>query len=1117
LCKNSEWWDVLQDYGVGFEAREFEDEGKVGEYATSLVLPLITNAATRLALGDALSLAQKFCASFEIPDGVAPQKCVEYILKQSTPAQLVINTNVLNAALVLLPSTAARLSTLRRCVIDLESSSKNGTAYHLHTAALEYYRRELGELLRECCEDDEPTLNRIREDDPREKKKQSVREEIERVDRRREALAILTTFAAKQSADTKLPNYNKLFLKFPTPFGSTGRGVVRRAGVLLNLRREAGLFDPLDSLREFLGESTMEDLSSTVLIPLCHSLGLPGGFIPARMMQETFLRLGSTPPSFDASVKPVLAKLPAFDAGVLGEWCALKYFEAGRRGKFAKMRLQCLEESYRHSLEASKLLEDEESLPAGVVGGGGGEDSTISFGNSDGERSKQARQALEMVRRIGKDLSALKNELKMREILEGGGSGNADSDSARPVVDHALRFIVDDILRASAAGRGGDGEDDEEDATMRGGGGENVSNVEVESLVEKLLSEGAERAAKAYEKGSFKIEDLRDAAWRVHSAAGALAEVHTEVNIERTCRRLARALLEAGKRDAEGREKTETEKEKLFAPSSSGGGIPMSMNSIGEDDEEEEEEEEEEDGEEGEDEFEGVGAKNEDSFSLDLKSLALTKAHKSRKDEEQEEKKVDSSILKRTPFSKDDLAAVQIAFLLSYSFSFFGGSGGDDANCSLNASLGRNGSNSSFGGGVNGSRDGIVGAGVPGAISDPVSKHSRDLIGAVFSAQSKTASTAVAAARTVLGERSENVEEVGGEEADDDEAQSDGNIADGLENNTHGNGSGKRRAPFVGNSFAAKYRALRAAMLLAPREAIVAILPEFAAGCDLDKLIFASFCAKEMEAMHLPLPCASLVELGGMDLSNLAGALWKDHALDVGKGEKKEAFHSLLIRMSIENGVGDLGLLKTVVESVVKQAAEFPKVLVMCCELLVSGKGGKFEKALLSHLKGLVKEVGRLIGDEMARMKPQPQGYVSESFVSTAELKEAVDGFVRLVVRLGVIGGGKSDWSVVGLAFLGLLEKLVECYFDGGDKEDTRRVVLEAVAMLGCETKGGAGRVMVWKEIAKIAGGANVLKELVGRDEKALTAEGTFSEMVREEIGMLREISEVLAAGGAIV
>ena len=1154
LAHNSKWWGVLQKYSVPFEPRLFEDSEKTTEYVTSLVLPLITSASSELNADGALKLAQEFCEGFDISEAVAPQKQIERLLKQSSPS-LLMDTNSLNKSLQLLPSTAARLSTLRRCVIELESSSKYATLYDLHSTALEYYRLELGELLRECCDDDE-VVNSVRKDAPNERKKQSVRDEIERVDRRRDALAILVTFAAKQKTGTRLPNYNKLFLKFPTPFGSSGRGTVRRAGVLLNLNREAGLFDPLDCLREFLNSSgsdaTLSDnLSSTVLIPLCHSLGLPGGYVPARMLQESFLRPDATPPPFEGSVKPVLVKLPAFDAGVLGAWCASKYLEAGRGGHFAKMRLKCLEESYRYSLEAGKSIEEEER---GTRGGSimeedeeeedDEDESTVRYGNNESDRMKQAKQALETSRRIGEDLSALKNELKMREILE--GSAGADADTTRPAVNIGMSSIVDDIFRQL-----GEGGTDEE--------GEEVKvNASADVLVEKLMREGSRRAAAALEKGAFTVEDLRDAAWRVHSAAGALAEDHTEVNVERTCRRLARSLLEVGEGgskksaggggggaggrgggDGEGEGGT---KEDLFASTSSGGksasAPPSSMDAIGEDEEDDEEEKE------------GGGGVD---MSLDLKSLSNIKTVENFA-EKVEEVARKSCILKRDPFSEDEFAAVQIAFLLSYSYSFFenGGCGGGDA-ASMDSSMdySKSARNSSFS--LNSSGDtstgglGFGGGGGGGGDSDPATKHSRNLLTAVFSIHSKK--TGGTKNKGVLGERSDNVDVGenkegggggggggggrrgggrGGKGREEGEGEGDENSS--FFRNKSTTTAEKSGAPFIGNSFAAKFRALRAATILAPREALVKILPDFAA-CDLDKLAFASFCAKEMEAMKLAVPCATLAELSKMDLSNLARALWKDHALDVGKGEQAPAFHELLIKLIVENGISDFGLLKTIVENVAKQAKEFPRVLVTCCELLVEKIAGvlqgepKIGRVLVSQLKGIIKEVGRLLGEEMARMKPQPQGFVSADFVSVRELKEAVDGFVLLVVRLGVVGGAAthSDWSAVGLRLLELVDHARSCYFDDRDKEGARRVLVEAAAMINCETKekkGGTGRETVWEEIRKVEGGEQVLKELAGGGEgggrrmRGAWDEGGFKEMIAEERMLVDEVLACLEEGG---
>jgi len=173
MSHNSTWWGVLQKYSVPFEPSKFEDEEKTTEYATSLVFPLVTKASLKLSAAQALKLAQSFCESFDINESVALQKQIEHLLKQVS-SSLPIDTSALSRALHLLP-TATRLTTLRRCVIELESSFKYATAYNSHSTALEYYRLELGELLRECCEDDEVTMH-VRPDDPGEKKKQQVRE-----------------------------------------------------------------------------------------------------------------------------------------------------------------------------------------------------------------------------------------------------------------------------------------------------------------------------------------------------------------------------------------------------------------------------------------------------------------------------------------------------------------------------------------------------------------------------------------------------------------------------------------------------------------------------------------------------------------------------------------------------------------------------------------------------------------------------------------------------------------------------------------------------------------------------------------------------------------------------
>ena len=62
-------------------------------------------------------------------------------------------------------STAGRLSTLRKCVVELESKDKHATDYELHSMALDLYHEELGELLRELCIGEDIVKNRFEKDE----------------------------------------------------------------------------------------------------------------------------------------------------------------------------------------------------------------------------------------------------------------------------------------------------------------------------------------------------------------------------------------------------------------------------------------------------------------------------------------------------------------------------------------------------------------------------------------------------------------------------------------------------------------------------------------------------------------------------------------------------------------------------------------------------------------------------------------------------------------------------------------------------------------------------------------------------------------------------------------
>jgi len=144
---------VMKKYGVAFEPKNFEGEDKdIVEYAQGLVSSLIEMTGEATTSGEVIDLAMEYCKCFGIDEHVAPQKQIEYILHSFSKEG--VDEEGLRAALEMLPSTAARLSTLRKCIIYLEGTSRYATCYNLHSVALEFYYDHLGELLRECCDED---------------------------------------------------------------------------------------------------------------------------------------------------------------------------------------------------------------------------------------------------------------------------------------------------------------------------------------------------------------------------------------------------------------------------------------------------------------------------------------------------------------------------------------------------------------------------------------------------------------------------------------------------------------------------------------------------------------------------------------------------------------------------------------------------------------------------------------------------------------------------------------------------------------------------------------------------------------------------------------------------
>ncbi|GMI13298.1 hypothetical protein TrLO_g11460 [Triparma laevis f. longispina] len=360
---NAEWWKRMEEMGVEFSPKKFDpaNPAKTTDYATTL-LPLLISSLPDPT--QTLPLALKFCTDFNVDPTLSHTTLISHILTSPThPLPKPSKISHLKTSLTSLPTTALRLHTLRKTILELESKDKHATSYHLHSLSLDLYYSELGTLLRELCEGEVIVKGRFEEDEEdgedRSEKKQGVRDEIERVERRRDCIAILETFKESRPPGQKLPHYNRLFQKFPVPFGSKQRQL-KHAGVLINLKKMAGLFDPLNGLRSFLKNE--DDSAATILAPLSTPLQLPAGYVQARFLQEMFLKEGGQPPKFE-QVRATMVKLPLSDGALLGEWCASQYgTKKNAENKLSSLKLASQLAAEIQDSDVSSRIEDQLSL-----------------------------------------------------------------------------------------------------------------------------------------------------------------------------------------------------------------------------------------------------------------------------------------------------------------------------------------------------------------------------------------------------------------------------------------------------------------------------------------------------------------------------------------------------------------------------------------------------------------------------------------------------------------------------------------------------------------------------------------------------------------------------------
>jgi hypothetical protein len=502
-ASNAYWWNILKLYRVNFDPKEFNSLKNTSSYASSLVLPLIARTVHCLSITESLRLAMEYGAAFGIDYVFAPRKFIEFVLvelcspekcenksedKAISPFDVTVCKAAVMNAVRLLPAHV-RYLVLRRCLMRVEVSEKAGREYEKFDLILSLYRAELLTLLRSKSVLKAVNLSLIRY-------------ELELVDKRMDALAVLSSFF-KGGKNASRPAFPSFFSRLSSTVGACEQ-TPEAVGVLgLHKSAEQGTFDPLLPLEsafvKFPEPSTVSALS-----PICYSVGLPTGYVHARMLCHRFCAVQdghfASLPVFEVDVLPVLHRLKsARDRSELAEWCADKY--AGHE----EDKLACLKHAHVFATKFSD--EVERSLAA----------------KSDKEASENPifADAVKTVKRIGSLMSGLENVVIIKKCLAVGCAESVPRSAA------ALLETVLANVRVTY---------------------EATADVSPETVVEQLLTDPSNLAAIEIlnPSSAFSMADFREVALRVHRACQALAEQHSHVNLDGIVERISRRWLVHG-------------------------------------------------------------------------------------------------------------------------------------------------------------------------------------------------------------------------------------------------------------------------------------------------------------------------------------------------------------------------------------------------------------------------------------------------------------------------------------------------------------------------------------------------------------------------------------------
>lgn len=502
LSDKAVWWKFLVSHRIPFDHKLLDDknlESKEGpSYAQSLIVPIITklrlllDARCNAPVHVILDIVSRYAATFGLQRGDVVEAYIGLLLSSYESSIHLLQVERSARALIpLLQPNLQRALVLRRCVVILEKNERLSKDYEHHALVLSMYL--------EC-------LHSLRTTTQTQMQTQIFEAELEAIDRRSDALAILSSVFEGEKKGHR-PAFPSFFRPLPADLSDYANGHATSVSCdILGKSKNTTGFDPLEALQGVLLRS-YDVNTSKALAPLCLPLGLPSGYIHARFLMEHFRwskKQQTTLPSFATDVLPVIRIIhSAGDKAALAEWCC-SYYSCSAADED---RLQCLELALRSAILASNEAEQRKIRYT----------KNAKDAASLQVLAQEEQDALDLVERLSKAKSALSDKITVVTAVSKG------SMSSSILVDQLLGRLQKSLWESPDA------------------------LPAPEEVTEVLFREASLLAAEACVASMpLSMQKFRQFCSTVNSACHALSEQHSHIRTDQITSVMVRNFLFQG-------------------------------------------------------------------------------------------------------------------------------------------------------------------------------------------------------------------------------------------------------------------------------------------------------------------------------------------------------------------------------------------------------------------------------------------------------------------------------------------------------------------------------------------------------------------------------------------